>query len=358
MTAAPAAPSDAPSDPFLVLPVRMPPAPAFPVSAIHEMRVRRNTPKTPTETDRRTLFVKNVPADATEPHLRAVVAALVGPGRFEAAFFEDGSRAPVAVDPARVARVKSIARKRKRGTDDDGWEVARSDDDDDQEDDDEAEQRRRAAEAANLPEIWNRAIHRSGSSAVVLLADEKSASLVLKAVAKLARGKKLPVWGEGVVEDDEDANEDTPTAAANNLSAAPPLGAHWIAHHLAASRTRTEASARVRSAVRALFAVVNAREKEAAALARRMRSEPDADGFVTVTRGSGARTAPASRAEAEQTRRKMLDRAARRKDETGDFYRFQRRQRLKREHDLLKSRFQEDQERVRAMREKRGVRPE
>ena len=312
---------------FLTLTIQMPGLPSFPHTVLHEIRLRRNMPKVPTDTDRRTLFLKNIPVDSTEPHLRAVFAQIVGPGRFEAAFFEDGSQAPLVVDTARVARVKTLARKRKR----DQME------DDDDEDGEEAK-RRAEAEAANLPEIWGRRIHKSGSSAVVLLADEKSVDLVLKAVAKLAKCKKnYPIWA------DADAGNNTE-----------PLGSAWIAHHLSACSTRTDHAGATSAAVRVLFKIINQREKEAAALAKRLRNEPDEDGFVTVTRGSGARTAPASRTEAEEKRRKMEERVAKRKDEMGEFYRFQRRERLKREHDALRNRFEADRERVRAMRAKRA----
>ncbi|MBE3041120.1 hypothetical protein IMZ48_00735, partial [Candidatus Bathyarchaeota archaeon] len=78
---------ETPDDPFTRLLLSMPALPSYPHQTLHEVRLRRTTPRDPTPTDARTLFLKNVPADADESRLRAVFASLVGPGRFEAATF-------------------------------------------------------------------------------------------------------------------------------------------------------------------------------------------------------------------------------------------------------------------------------
>uniref|UniRef100_A0A8H7MZ89 Ribosomal RNA-processing protein 7 C-terminal domain-containing protein n=1 Tax=Bionectria ochroleuca TaxID=29856 RepID=A0A8H7MZ89_BIOOC len=93
-------------------------------------------------------------------------------------------------------------------------------------------------------------------------------------------------------------------------------------------------------------------KKEAAELAKRLRNEPDEDGFVTVTRGG--RSAPASRNEAEEAKQRMLEKQDKKKSDMKDFYRFQLRQRRKDEHKALLRRFDEDRKKVDAMREKRG----
>jgi ribosomal RNA-processing protein 7 len=172
---------------------------------------------------------------------------------------------------------------------------------------------------------------------VVVLVDEKSVEKVLKAVGKAAKSGKYPVWGAGVPEH------------------AHTLGSKWLRAHY--RLTYPDKSA-VGAAVDAFFTVYNRREKEAAELARRLRNEPDEDGFVTVTRGGG-RTAPAKREEAEEARLKMVERADKKREELSDFYRFQMRERKKEEQAELVKRFEEDRRRVEAMREKRGkFRPE
>ncbi|KAL6859696.1 ribosomal RNA-processing protein 7 domain-containing protein [Trichoderma novae-zelandiae] len=304
-------PLDAAGDQFAVLPILMPPVPSFHETAVHEVRIRRNAPKIPTANDSRSLFLKNIPADSTEPHFRAVFTFLVGAGRFESIAFEGDEKAAVAIDPARAIKAAGLARKRKRG---------------DVEEEEKAEE-----EAARLPDIWTRQLHRSSSTAIVLLADEKSVQLVLKAIAKLEKTMKYPIWGQHLVGD------------------VPPLGAPWIASHLRLSRAD---KAEIQKATHAFFNVFNRKEKEAAELSKRLRNEPDEDGFVTVTRGGKA--APANQFEAEEARQKMIEKAAKKKSEMTDFYRFQLRERRKQEQAQLLRRFEEDKRKVSAMREKRG----
>ncbi|PHH84975.1 hypothetical protein CDD83_1100 [Cordyceps sp. RAO-2017] len=307
------APLEAVGDQFAILPIRIPPAPSYPQTAIHEVRVRRNAPKLPTANDSRSLFLKNVPADSTEAHFRAVFVSLVGAGRFESIAFDDETAAaPLAVDPAQATKVAAFARKRKRT-------------------DVEAADQEREMESARLPEIWTRRLHRSSGTAVALFADEKSVQLVLKAVAKLQKTRKYPVWGE------------------NLADKVPSLGGPWIASHLQLCRAD---KAETQKAVHAFFNVFNRKEKEASELAKRLRNEPDEDGFVTVTRGG--RAAPASRNEADEAKQRMVDRQAKKKSEMKDFYRFQLRERRKHEQAALLKRFEEDKRKVVAMREKRG----
>ncbi|OHE94010.1 MOSC domain-containing protein [Colletotrichum orchidophilum] len=304
-------------DGFIVFPVKLPALPSYPITALHEIRVRRNAPKIPTEIDDRSLFLKNVPVDSTEAHFRQVFSALVGPGRFESIAFEDDRKNAAAVDPVNAARIMGLGKKRKRG-------------------EQEAEERAKEEEVARLPETWTRRLRKSGSSAIVLFADEKSVELVLKAIKKANKTTKFPVWGQGVSEDE------------------PELGSEWVSAHIQLSRCDKAAT---QKSVHAFFNVFNRKEKEAAEMAKRLRNEPDEDGFVTVVRGG--RVAPANKNEAEEARQKMIDRASKKKDETTDFYRFQLRERRKAEQAAMLKRFDEDKRKVDAMKEKRGkFRPE
>jgi len=85
----------------------------------------------------------------------------------------------------------------------------------------------------------------------------------------------------------------------------------------------------------------------AQALARQ-RQEPDEEGFITVTKGG--RNAPVRQEEAQQKvqkekeKRKGLD----------DFYRFQTREKRKERAGELMKKFEEDKEKVRQMKERRG----
>ncbi|KAK7423166.1 hypothetical protein QQX98_001243 [Neonectria punicea] len=311
------APVEDTGDQFVVLPIKIPGTPSYPETAIHEVRVRRNAPKIPSANDSRSLFLKNIPADGTEPHFRAVFTELVGAGRFESITFEDQTKSSLPIDPAHATKLNALARKRKRE------EV-------------EAEERAREEEAVQLPQIWSRRLQRSSSTAVVLLADEKSVQQVLKAIAKVHKTKKYPSWGSNLADE------------------VPALGSSWVSSHLQMSRVDKQAT---QKAVHAFFNAFNRKEKEAAELSKRLRNEPDDDGFVTVVRGG--RVAPASRNEAEEAKRKMIDRDTKKKSETQDFYRFQLRERRKAEQAALLKSFEEDRRKVNAMRQKRGkFRPE
>jgi len=307
---------------FSVLPVVMPPLPSYPVQTIHHIYLRRNAPKISTPDDSRSVFLSNVPVDSTEQHFRALFTSLLGAGRFEGITFERDRTAQssnTSHEPGQAARIAAHHKKRKR--------------------EDEERQSARDAAAAEMPETWPRPLHRSGSTAVALLADEKSVEGVLKAVRKISKAaaastKKCPVWGEGV--------------RADKL-ASPALGSQWIKAHNKLSYPGAEA---IQAAVDAYFTLFNRREAEAEQLAKRLRNEPDEDGFVTVTRGG--RNAPARMDEAEEAKKRMLERAAKKKDETQDFYRFQMRERRKAEQADLLRRFADDKRKVEAMREKRG----
>ena len=91
-----------------------------------------------------------------------------------------------------------------------------------------------------------------------------------------------------------------------------------------------------------------AKEAAQARLHAKQRQEPDEDGFITVTRGG--RTGPArhevaqEQAEKQKQKQKGLE----------DFYRFQSREKRKARAGELVKKFEEDKERVKRMRERRG----
>ncbi|KAL2264692.1 hypothetical protein VTJ83DRAFT_7202 [Remersonia thermophila] len=308
---------------FSVLPVSIPPLPSFPRKVVHHLYVRRSTPKIPTETDARSLFVTNVPVDSTEAHLRSLVTSLVGSGRFESATFEDERKdannpSPVAAaQPASAAILLRVhGRKRKR---------------------EEEEEERDKETLARIPSAWTRPLRRSGGTAVVLLADEKSVEQVLKAIAKAHKTRKYPTWGLAG------------GSAGGKAPPVPPLGSAWLRAH---NRLSYPDRAALQASVDAFSALFADREREAAEIAKRLRNEPDEDGFVTVTRG--ARAAPASQSEAEEARRKMLEKERKRKEELANFYRFQLRERRKEEQAELLKRFADDRKKLDAMRSKKG----
>ncbi|KAK3945829.1 ribosomal RNA-processing protein 7-domain-containing protein [Diplogelasinospora grovesii] len=312
---------------FSVLPVSIPPLPSFKHAAVHYLYVRRNAPKVPTALDSRSLFLTNVPVDSTDLHLRGLFASLVGAGRFESVSFADERAAAAAAAarepsadsllPASAARLLRMSRKRKHTADE--------------------EERIEEELRSRLPDTWTRRVRKSGGTAVVVLADEKSVEQVLKAIAKTHKSKKYPTWGEGVEKK------------------VPGLGSAWIKAH---NRMCYPDKDMLQASVDAFSAVFARREAEAQELAKRLRNEPDEDGFVTVTRGGG-RTAPASRNEAEEARKKMIQKAEKKKEELQNFYRFQLRERKKEQQQELVKQFEEDRRKIQELKERRGrFRPE
>jgi len=91
-----------------------------------------------------------------------------------------------------------------------------------------------------------------------------------------------------------------------------------------------------------------AKEASQARLATIKRQEADADGFITVTRGG--RTNPAKQEAAQEQAEKQKEK----QKGLEDFYRFQSREKRKERAGELVRKFEEDKERVRKMRERRG----
>jgi len=293
---------------YAILPISIPPVPSFPVKATHCLYIKHHEPKIPTPSDARSLFLVNVPIDSTEAHFRAIFTSLIGAGRFESIIFENEKRTftLTAVVDSSAKRDKNLKRKRER------------------------EGKTTDSNIGQLPKVWDRDLHRSGSTAVAVMVDQKSVEAALKAIRKVHKSGAYPVWGAGVEEK------------------VPKLGSQrYLTHHT----LRCPDKAVLQASVDVFMTEFNRREEEAARAAKRLRNVPDEDGFVTVTRGG--RTGPARREEAEEARRKELEKEEQKRKTMGDFYRFQGRERRKEEQGELVRRFEEDRKRVENMREER-----
>jgi ribosomal RNA-processing protein 7 len=307
---------------YTILPLAIPPTPAYPKHTTHTLYLRPHAPKIPTENDKRSLFVVNVPIDSTAAYFRAIFASLIGAGRVEDVTFERGLRSVV---PGReVAVVGKAGKKRKR-------DMESTEGNGDKE----------------LPQIWDRELRKSGSTAVVVLVDAKSVESALKAIRKLHKSSKRdkdspwPVWGEGIE---------------GKKSEVPKLGS---ARYLAHQKLRYPDETALKLNVDAFMTEFNRKEEEKVKREKRMRNVPDEDGFVTVTRGG--RTGPARSEEAEQKRKELEEKEKKKREELqgAGFYRFQVREQRKAEQGELVRRFEEDRKKVGAMKEKRGrFRPE
>ncbi|KAL9101274.1 MAG: hypothetical protein Q9163_003446 [Psora crenata] len=289
---------------YTVLLLALPPLPSFPTPANHFLYVTRHQPKTPTPTASRSLFLVNIPFDATEAHIKYLFTTQLQlpAGRIEDIQFE-GQRRKAG---AKKEQMPSKSKKRKRGSDDIVIENI---------------------QGAALPPTWDRELQYKGLTAVIMFVDRASTETALKA-AKLARAQgRKPTWGEGV--------ED-------NL---PPLGyARYLRHHQLTYPDKRQLLNSVNDYMTA-FAAKEAQQERSRA---RQRQQPDADGFVTVTRGG--RTKPAR----QETARELAEKQKEKHKGLEDFYRFQSRERKKARAGELMKKFEEDKEKVRKMKEARG----
>ena len=163
---------------YNVLPLSLPPLPSFPKPATHYLYLAPHKPKIPTPTASRSLFLVNVPFDATEPHIKYLLSAQIGlpAGRIEDVQFANQRRKGGNGEEAKPKQDKK-GKKRKRGSDGTDLEDV---------------------EGSALPSTWDRDLQYNGLTAVVLFVDRASMDAALKAVKALRKERIEPVWGEGI----------------------------------------------------------------------------------------------------------------------------------------------------------------
>ncbi|KAA6415852.1 MAG: hypothetical protein FRX48_00570 [Lasallia pustulata] len=305
---------------YRVLQIALPSLAAYPTPATHYLYVRNHEPKLPTPTTPRSLFLVNLPIDATEAHIKHLLSSQLKlpNGRIETVQFE-GSRSSaltsleeeVLAAAAEADFTKKKGKKRKR-SDEAGAAVD--------------------LKRAELPDTWDRELHRSGSTAVVVFVDRASMDASLKAVSKASKLERNPVWGEGIE------------------GKLPALGSARYLNH---QQLRYPDKTQLLNSVNAYMNTFTAQEAARARLLARQRQEPDEDGFITVTRGG--RSGPARQEEAQEKAEKQREK----QKGLEDFYRFQTREKRKAKAGELVRKFQDDRHKLKEMRERRGrLRPE
>ena len=163
---------------YTVVPVQLPPTPTFPKPATHFLYLRPHEPRIPDPDSPRSLFLVNVPIDATELHLRHLFSKQLSAGRVEKVHFE-------AVPTKKNTKTQgSSSKKRKRVTADD---------------------LQSQLDSFELPSTWDRQLQKSVSHAIVVFVDRPSMEASLKAATKASSSKKNTcktsgeiVWGAGI----------------------------------------------------------------------------------------------------------------------------------------------------------------
>ncbi|KAK9378412.1 ribosomal RNA-processing protein 7-domain-containing protein [Kockiozyma suomiensis] len=252
-----------------------------------------------------TLFMANVPIDATTLHVRVLVAQLLGSNADD-----DDSRSDSL--PVSVTFLPSPT-----GPHDDSIPSLSS------------------FTGLQKSDSASRSIRRilpTNSAAQVVFANQTAFSRVLKAIRHIPSTPLL--WT-------------LPSSSSTD-------GATGLSRYTAIHARQHVPATVLQSTLDVFMQRFDAEEAEREQAAKRARSEPDADGFITVSRGAGAGragVAMSSDAVREVAREKM------RKKELKDFYRYQVRERKKEKmNDLLRN-FKRDQERIVELKARRKFKP-
>ena len=314
---------------YTILQVSLPPQPAYPKSATHYIYLRPDAPKSPTSDTPRSLFLSNIPIDSSEASLRTLFkqigGALVDRVEFEDNDAKSGS---ILVKGQRWVkegdtRVSGKKRKRDRDIDNEG------------------------KEKLALPATWEFKVRRSGSCAVVVFVDRATAEAVLKECIRMAKRKEKVEWRST-----EELGEKRRSICLHIwIKANQYLTVGYRKHHALIFPPRDV----LQSNVNAYLAEYAALEQERAKKLKQLRSEPDEDGFITVTRGGRVGPARIETAQAVAERHKEREK----KRVGGAFYRFQTREEAKKRERELRKKFEEDVKRIEDMRRTKGkIRPE
>lgn len=285
---------------YITVPITIPPAGTSTLSkpVTHQLYLRKNVPKFPVEDDGRTIFVANIPIDSTPAHFKAIFAALGG--RTESIQFHSVQNTAKYIAPEDIPmELDTIT------------------------DETFSKEVKRLKRASVLPVTWSRTVLRAGSNAHVTLVEPAEVETVLRAAR---RGKTDLVWGDRV-----------PTLKAG------PLGVQRYRDHLAAS---TPDPAVLQASVDAYMELFNQEEILRRRKQKLLRSEPDEDGFVTITRGG--RSGAGRAVDAEAIAKKAAGRGI-----VSDLYRFQRRDEQKAKMNTMRMKFEEDKRKIQELRSRR-----
>ncbi|KAH8723222.1 ribosomal RNA-processing protein 7-domain-containing protein [Phaeosphaeriaceae sp. PMI808] len=303
---------------FVVLPLSLPKLSGLPEQfqdSKHYIYVKPHAPSIPTTTDERSLFVANIPIDATESNLRSLFADHLGGSMVEHVEFDSSVPAQPMHKRWKPGKLDGEARGHKRKREEEALVAEGVVEDED----------------SALPCLWPNDLRRSGSGAIVIFVDKRSARGAFKEIQKAVKEGRSIYW----------KNRDSA------------LGIPRYRHHNTLTYPTPSA---LQASLNAYLTQFNALETLRNKHRKTARSVPDEDGFVTVTRGG--RAGPARMEEAEK-KKEELDARKKKNAVKDDFYRFQNREKRKEAEMGLRRQFEEDRKRVERMREVRGkVRPE
>ena len=166
---------------YNVLALSLPPMPSYPDAAKHFLYIGPHQPRIPVPTASRSLFLVNIPFDATEGHIKHLLSAQIRlpAGRIEDVQFECHKKTTSKANGDNTPKDKpdGKSKKRKRGnTGEQGYDFG----------------------SAALPSTWDRELKIEKLTGVVVFVDRASTDAALAAI-KATRKKRIePLWGEGL----------------------------------------------------------------------------------------------------------------------------------------------------------------
>jgi ribosomal RNA-processing protein 7 len=319
---------------FTILPLTLPTLSGLPEqcrAAKHYLYVKPHAPSIPTAIDEKSLFVANIPIDATEANLRALFVEQLGGSMVERVEFDASIPAQPMHKRWKTDKPDGEKRGKKRKRNDEALVAEGVVEDED----------------SALPSIWPGELRRSGSGAIVVFVDKRSARGALKAIYKAVKANAPIHWKSGdAALGVERKSTHTHTSSISNVKTG------YRNHITLTYPTPTSLQVSLNAYLTQFNALETLRNKHR----KTARSVPDEEGFVTVTRGG--RAGPARIEDAEK-KKEELEARKKKNAVKDDFYRFQNREKRKEVEMGLRRRFEEDRKRVERMREGRGrVRPE
>ena len=167
---------------YTILPLTIPALPAFPTQSKHYIYIRPHAPKLPDPDSERSLFIANIPIDASEEEIRSLFTKQLGGGRVEHVNFESSIHSyqtrnqQLGQGKEEDGAIERAPKSKKRKRDEVAAEGVIED------------------EETRLPQTWEEEIRSSGSSAVVVFVDRASAKGAMREIERVVKKPTEILW--------------------------------------------------------------------------------------------------------------------------------------------------------------------
>jgi len=167
---------------YTILPLTIPALPAFPTQSKHYIYIRPHVPKLPDPDSERSLFIANIPIDASEEEIRSLFTKQLSGGRVERVDFESS-----------IHSYQTRNQQLGQGKEEDGA-IARAPKSKKRKRDEVAAEGVIEDEETRLPQTWEEEIRSSGSSAVVVFVDRASAKGAMREIERVVKKPTEILW--------------------------------------------------------------------------------------------------------------------------------------------------------------------